>query len=344
MGCLVLLQRSRFFEDCLRENNVIPPREERAAVKAFLSESKRAKLVLKTYQPAAYQMLSIAYQVLTMCCQQTLFAVLLFSFSFFFFFFDAVTVLPILWGRYQYFRPLRWLRNIADLVCSWKGDMHCDELIDHLLEEHETKTSNTADDAVPLERKLERPSKGEPERPLSGRRERLAAVATGGQTKQYLGRLITAEQVDNLTEEEIEKLYARYEARLSAAMIETLGATALQLYATAASALLPMPVAELEEDPFVGHALSTELWLRAVPPPWDVLSSPKNFLLAPLTAAVTTAKYCKFRQTSLFDNLEGGSANTANVIRDGASSSRDCDTFGATDSGKSNQTLERKRC
>ena len=37
---------------------------------------------------------------------------------------------------------------------------------------------------------------------VSGRRQRLAAVAAGGSTKQYLGGLTGAEKVDNLTEEE----------------------------------------------------------------------------------------------------------------------------------------------
>ena len=45
------------FEDCLRENDVIPKREERAAVGQLLSETKHAKLLLKTDQPAAYQVL-----------------------------------------------------------------------------------------------------------------------------------------------------------------------------------------------------------------------------------------------------------------------------------------------
>ena len=45
------------FEDCLRENDVIPTREERAAVRQLLAETKHAKLVLKTDQPAAYQVL-----------------------------------------------------------------------------------------------------------------------------------------------------------------------------------------------------------------------------------------------------------------------------------------------
>ena len=41
-------------EDCLRENDVIPTREERALVWQQLAETKHAKLLLKTNQPAAY--------------------------------------------------------------------------------------------------------------------------------------------------------------------------------------------------------------------------------------------------------------------------------------------------
>ena len=42
------------FEDCLRENDVIPTREERALVRQQLAETKHAKFLLKTDQPAAY--------------------------------------------------------------------------------------------------------------------------------------------------------------------------------------------------------------------------------------------------------------------------------------------------
>ena len=45
------------FEDCLRENDVIPTKEERVALRKQLSEAKHAKLILKTDQPAAYQLL-----------------------------------------------------------------------------------------------------------------------------------------------------------------------------------------------------------------------------------------------------------------------------------------------
>ena len=57
----------------------------------------------------------------------------------------------------------------------------------------------------------------------------------GGQAGQYglvvRGKTFTADQIDALDNTEIEKLYARYEARLGAAMTKTLGSAALQIYA-----------------------------------------------------------------------------------------------------------------
>ena len=41
------------FDDCLRENDVIPP-EQRALVRQQLAERRHAKLLLKTDQPTAY--------------------------------------------------------------------------------------------------------------------------------------------------------------------------------------------------------------------------------------------------------------------------------------------------
>lgn len=46
------------FDDCVKENDVIPSREELADVRKTLAETKHAKLVLKTDQPAEYQVLT----------------------------------------------------------------------------------------------------------------------------------------------------------------------------------------------------------------------------------------------------------------------------------------------
>ena len=45
------------FEDCLRENDVVPTREERTALRKLLSEAKHTKLILNTDQLVAYQLL-----------------------------------------------------------------------------------------------------------------------------------------------------------------------------------------------------------------------------------------------------------------------------------------------
>ena len=70
--------------------------------------------------------------------------------------------------------------------------------------------------------------------------------------------------MEELDDSEIKRLYARYEASLGAAMTKTLGSAALQLYAGLVSMFLPIPaekepepMADLEGDPFVGHALSS---------------------------------------------------------------------------------------
>ena len=110
-------------------------------------------------------------------------------------------------------------------------------------------------------------------------------------SKQYIGRQLSAEEIDSLPNEEIGKLYARYEARLGASMRRTLGSAVLQIYTTAVSHLLPISAArqdlltaDLEADPFVGHALTTvscELYHRY------------GFYLAPITAMLSTFKHYK---------------------------------------------------
>ena len=127
-------------------------------------------------------------------------------------------------------------------------------------------------------------------------RERLAAIAAGGQAGQYglvvRGKAFTADQIDALDNTEIEKMYACYEAKLWAAMTKTLGSAALQLYAGVVSMLLPIPaenqpglIADLEGDPFVGHALSSATC---------ELYHSYGMFLAPLTAVLTILKHCYF--------------------------------------------------
>ena len=93
-------------------------------------------------------------------------------------------------------------------------------------------------------------------------RERLTSVAAGGQAGQYgllaHGKALTASHTEELDDSEIQRLYARYEARLGAAMTKTLGSAALQLYAEGGIYVSPDPaenqpglIPDLEGDPFV---------------------------------------------------------------------------------------------
>jgi hypothetical protein len=133
-------------------------------------------------------------------------------------------------------------------------------------------------------------------------RERLAALAAGGRARQYLGKALSVDMVDSMGEEEVERLYSRYEGRLGAAMTKTLGAAGLQLYISVASSLLPIPreeqpklLAELESDPFVEHAVSSatcELYHRF------------GMYLAPLTAGLATMKHCRFGDGARIDDTD----------------------------------------
>lgn len=213
---------------------------------------------------------------------------------------QLVTFGLIVWVGSEYIRVRRWACHITCCMRHFVSVtpiariMQMDELIDELLEADTqagqpviaaTIGCSAATDVVAS---LSPP----PGRQVDAHRERLAALAAGGQARQYLGKGLSADQIDSLDEDEVEKLYARYEARLGARMVKTLGQAALQLYAGAASMFLPIPqenqpalVADLETDPFVGHALSSatcELYHRY------------GMFLAPLTAAITTARHCQF--------------------------------------------------
>ena len=199
-----------------------------------------------------------------------------------------LVVLGILaWGVCEYIRLRHQLWNIKRRIVN----MELDDIIDDLLEA----------DSGAVAKQTERRAGPETTHSVGcedtgttnkQHRERLAALAAGGRARQYLGKALSVDQVDNMEEEEVEKLYGRYEARLGAAMTKTLGAATLQLYTSAVSLFLPIPpeeqpelLAELEADPFVEHAVSSatcEMYHRF------------GMYLAPVTAALTTLRHCRF--------------------------------------------------
>jgi hypothetical protein len=243
---------------------------------------------------------------------------------------SLLTFALLLWAAHEYIRARRQVYNLISLVSrSTTGtkppSMQMDDLIDELLID-----DTSANRPEPVDSTALRADESRAGGPATAQRERLATIAAGGQARQYLGKAWTVEEIDSLGEDEVVKIYARYEARLGAAMTKTLGRAALQLYTAAASMFLPIPpenqqplLEDLESDPFVSHALNgtaCELYYRY------------GKFLAPITAALTTAKYCQFGQTARVtettQNGKNGGPNEHGAVSDAAYVG-DCGTLGA---------------
>ena len=55
--CLFFTKDRDSFEDCLRENDVIPDKSERDMLKKCVQDRPYSKLILKCYQPTGYHLL-----------------------------------------------------------------------------------------------------------------------------------------------------------------------------------------------------------------------------------------------------------------------------------------------
>ena len=79
-------------------------------------------------------------------------------------------------------------------------------------------------------------------------------------SKLYLGKVYTEEQLAKLNEEEVEKLFNNYEAKLLGQMVKSLGKSIINIYSMGACSVLGITNQEafsqdLENDPFLNSAL-----------------------------------------------------------------------------------------
>ncbi len=56
--CMFYTKDRDSFDDCLRENDVIPTLEERNKIRKELSKTKHSKLLIRTDQPTDYKLLN----------------------------------------------------------------------------------------------------------------------------------------------------------------------------------------------------------------------------------------------------------------------------------------------
>ena len=121
----------------------------------------------------------------------------------------------------------------------------------------------------------------------NSKRQKLLECVLTGNSKLYLGKVYTKEQIEKLSEEEVEKLFNNYEAKLSGQMVKSLGSSIINMYSMGACSVLGISdknalSKDLENDPFLNSALQRltfELYYRF------------GSFLAPLSVGLITSKH-----------------------------------------------------
>ena len=117
--------------------------------------------------------------------------------------------------------------------------------------------------------------------------QKLLECILTGNSKLYLGKVYTEEQLSKLSEEEVEKLFNNYEAKLSGQMVKSLGKSIIDMYSMGACSALGITnqdalSKDLENDPFLNSALqrfTCELYYRF------------GSSLAPLSVGIITSRH-----------------------------------------------------
>ena len=90
--------------------------------------------------------------------------------------------------------------------------------------------------------------------------QKLLECVLTGNSKLYLGKVYPKYQLAKLSEEEVEKLFNNYEAKLSGQMAKSLGCSIINMYSMGAYAVLGISnqdalSEDLEKNPFLNSAL-----------------------------------------------------------------------------------------
>ena len=118
------------------------------------------------------------------------------------------------------------------------------------------------------------------------KRQKLLECVLTGNSKLYLGKTYTEDQIKKLSDEEVDKLFNNYEAKLSGQMVKSLGHSIINIYSMGACAALGISnqdalSEDLENDPFLNSALqrfTCKLYYRF------------GLFLAPLSVGLITSR------------------------------------------------------
>ena len=119
------------------------------------------------------------------------------------------------------------------------------------------------------------------------KRQKLLECVLSGNSRLYLGNVYTEEQLAKFNEEEVDKLFNNYEAKLSGQMVKSLGCSIINIYSMGACTALGITnqdalSEDLENDPFLDSALqrfTCELYYRF------------GSFLAPLSIGIITSRH-----------------------------------------------------
>ena len=145
--------------------------------------------------------------------------------------------------------------------------------------------------------------------------QKLLKCILTGKSKLYLGKVYTEEKIKEVNEEEVEKLFNNYKAKLSGQMVKSLGKSIINMYSMGACSVLGITnqdalSEDLENDPFLNSALqrfTCELYYR------------DGSFLAPLSVGIITSRHYLLsernqngeRTSEMGDNKNGGDEKTA---------------------------------
>ena len=136
--------------------------------------------------------------------------------------------------------------------------------------------------------------------------QKLLKCVLTGNSKLYLGKVYTEDQLKKLSEEEVGKLFNNYEAKLSGQMVKSPGRSIINMYSMGACVALGITnqdalIEDLENDPFLNSALqrfTCELYYRF------------GSFLAPLSIKIITSRHYLSER-----NKNGGSYGTSETSR-----------------------------
>ena len=117
--------------------------------------------------------------------------------------------------------------------------------------------------------------------------QKLLECVLTGNSKLYLGKVYTEEKIKELNEEEVEKLFNNYEAKLSGQMVKSLGCSIINVYSMGACSAPGITnqdalSEDLENDPLLNSALqrfTCELYYKF------------GSFLAPLSIGIITSRH-----------------------------------------------------